>query len=67
MTPSGPQKVGEETKSGEAHFSQVASGGQVRLPKDILSKLAIKENDFVAFVEDKQGNIQLRKAELRII
>jgi len=67
ITPSGPQKVGEATKSGKAHFSQVASGGQVRLPKDILDKLLIKENDFVAFVEDNQGNIHLKRAELRIV
>jgi len=67
ITPSGPQRAGEAIKSSKKHFTQVASGGQVRLPKDILNKLSIKENDFVAFVEDKQGNIQLRKAELRVI
>jgi hypothetical protein len=67
MTPSGPQKIGVETKSGEAYFSQVTSGGQVHLPKDILNKLSIKENDFVAFVEDKEANIYLKKAELRIV
>jgi AbrB family looped-hinge helix DNA binding protein len=67
MTPSGPQKIGVETKSSEAYFSQVTSGGQVRLPKDILNKLSIKENDFVAFVEDKEANIHLKKAELRIV
>jgi hypothetical protein len=67
MTPSGPQKVGEEAKSGGAYFCQITAGGQVHLPKDILDKLSVKESDFVAFVEDKEGNVHLRKAELRII
>lgn len=67
VTPSGSQKVGEGTKSGEAYFSQVTIGCQVRVPKDILDKLSIKENDFIAFVEDKEGSIHLKKAELRIV
>jgi AbrB family looped-hinge helix DNA binding protein len=67
MTPSGARKVSEEIKSGEAYFSQIGSGGQVLLPNAIRQKLSIEENDFVAFAEDNEGNIILKKAELRVI
>ena len=66
-TTNGPKKVSEGIKSGGAYFSQLKSGSVIFLPKPIQEKLSVKENDFIAFVEDSMGNILLRKGELRII
>jgi hypothetical protein len=47
-------------------FTQIRNG-QVRIPKSILEKMSLKENDFLAFVEGDKGNILLKKAELKIV
>jgi hypothetical protein len=65
ITPDGARKVNEQMKTTDASFSQVDSRGQVQIPQEILEKLRISERDFVAFVADTQGNIILKKAELR--
>lgn len=66
-TPRGTKKVSDGIKSGNCYFSQVKSGGFIFLPRIIQEKLLIKEDDFVAFVENSDGEILLRKGELRIV
>ncbi|KPV63256.1 MAG: hypothetical protein AOA66_0978 [Candidatus Bathyarchaeota archaeon BA2] len=65
ITSNSAQKIIREVKTEQAYFSQIDSNGQVRLPKEIQEKLSIGARDFVAFVTDEQGNIILKKAELR--
>jgi len=65
ITPAGARKIVEEIKTNEAYFSQIDSRGQIQLPTEIREKLHLGERDFVAFVRDDQGNIVLRKAQLR--
>ena len=67
ITPDGARKVAEDVKANDAYFTQIDSAGQMRLPEEIRKKLQVGERDFVAFVADDQGNIVLRKAELRPI
>jgi AbrB family looped-hinge helix DNA binding protein len=67
ITPEGARKVSEQMKTNGASFSQIDSRGQVQIPRDIRERLHIAERDFVAFVTDKQGNIIMKKAELRPI
>ena len=67
VTPEGARKIMGEIRTNEAYFSQIGSGAEIRLPKEIFQKLSLKERDFVAFVTDSQGNILLKKAELRPI
>lgn len=67
ITPDGAQKIIGEIKTNEAYFSQIDSNGQMRLPKEIQERLSVGDRDFVAFVIDRQGNILLKKAELRPI
>lgn len=67
ITPDGAQKIIGEIKTKEAHFSQIDSSGVVRLPKEIQERLSVGDRDFVAFVIDRQGNVVLKKAELRPI
>ena len=67
ITPDGAQRIIEEIKTKDAYFSQIDSSGQVRLPKEIQKRLSVGNRDFVAFLIDRQGNISLKKAELRPI
>jgi hypothetical protein len=67
ITSNGAQKVIREVKANQAYFSQIDSNGQVHLPQEIQEKLAVDTRDFIAFVTDTQGNIILKKAELRPI
>lgn len=67
ITPNGAQKIIREIKTDQAYFSQMDSNGQIGLPKEIQERLSVGARDFVAFVIDKQGNIILKKAELRPI
>lgn len=67
VTSFGARKVSEEAESGRGFFSQVSRGGQVTIPGRILEKLSIRNGDFVAFVEDKEGNTVLKKAELKVV
>ena len=52
--------------SKEGYFMQIRNG-QIHIPKPILEKMSLKENDFLAFVEDNKGNILLKKAELKVV
>ncbi len=63
----GTKKTSDGLKIGETHFCQLKEGGQIFLPKEIREKMEIDTNDFVAFSEDANGEIFIRKAELRII
>ena len=67
ITPDGAQKIIGEIKTKQAYFSQIDSSGVVRLPKEIQERLSVGDRDFVAFVIDRQGNVVLKKAELRPI
>lgn len=65
ITPAGVRKTIEEIKTNETYFTQIDSKGQIRLPKEIQEKLHLSESDFVAFLNDDEGNIVLKKAQLR--
>jgi hypothetical protein len=52
--------------SGGDYFAQIRNG-IVRIPGTVLKKLSLKENDFLAFVEDDKGNVFLKKAELKVV
>lgn len=65
ITPDGAQKIIEGIKTGQAYFGQIDSSGRIRLPKEIQERLSVGTRDFVAFITDKQGNVVLKKAELR--
>ena len=67
ITVGGAQKITREIKTDEAYFSQINSSGQVSLPREIQERLSVDERDFLAFIVDREGNIILRKAELRPI
>ncbi len=67
ITSDGARRIVEEIKTNHAYFSQIGSNAEIRLPKEICEKLSLKERDFVAFVSNDQGNITLKKAELRPI
>lgn len=56
----------EFASSKEGYFTQIRNG-QVHIPKPVLEKMSLKENDFLAFVEDDKGNIILKKAELKVV
>lgn len=55
-----------EAASGDGYFTQIKNG-QIHIPIPILEKMSLKENDFLAFVEDDRGKILLKKAELRVV
>lgn len=61
-----PKNVNMGFTSGEGYFTQIRNE-QVRIPKPILEKMSLKENDFLAFVEDDKGNILLKRAELKVV
>jgi hypothetical protein len=64
-----PKKFEKGIKYGSSdkgYFTQIRNG-QIRIPRNILQKMSLKENDFVAFVESTNGDILLKKAELRVI
>lgn len=67
ITPEGARKVSEQMKTNEASFSQIDSRGQVQIPQEVRERLHLADRDFVAFITDSQGNILLKKAELRPI
>ena len=50
----------------EGYFTQIKNG-QVRVPQSVLAKMSLRDNDFVAFVEDNEGNVLLKKAKLKVI
>jgi hypothetical protein len=52
--------------SEEGYFTQIKNG-QIRIPRPILEKMSLKDNDFVAFVEDNKGNVLLKRAKLKVI
>lgn len=64
VTPSGTIKT-TEIKTNEAIFSQIDTKGQLQIPQEIRDKLHLGNSDFVAFIVDKEGNIMLKKAQLR--
>lgn len=67
VTTSGARRVSEEVKSKKGFFSQVSKGGQVSIPNEIQKRLLIENGDFVAFVQDEEGNVLLKKAELKVV
>lgn len=52
--------------SEEGYFTQIKNG-QVLIPRPVLEKMSLKNNDFVAFVEDGKGNILFKRAKLKVI
>ena len=54
------------TSSNEGYFTQIRNGS-IRIPEPILEKMSLKENDFLALIEDNQGNILLKRAELKVV
>lgn len=67
ITLNGARKIIREIKTEQAYFSRIDASRQVCLPKEIQERLSVGDKDFVAFLIDKQGNIVLKKAELRPI
>ncbi len=55
-----------EHKSEGKYFVQLKNG-QIRIPRPIIQKMALKNHDFLALVEDDEGNVILKRAELRIV
>lgn len=63
----GPMNINVEfASSNEGYFTQIRNG-YVRVPKPVLERMSLKENDFLAFVEDDKGNILLKRAELKVV
>jgi len=46
--------------------SRVQPSFRVTLTNEVRKKLRVKVGDLVAYVEDSQGNIILKKAELKV-
>ena len=47
--------------------SRVQPGFRVTLTKEIRKKLKTKVGDMIAFIEDEQGNVIIKKAELKTV
>jgi bifunctional DNA-binding transcriptional regulator/antitoxin component of YhaV-PrlF toxin-antitoxin module len=47
--------------------SRVQPGFRITLTKEIRRKLKVKVGDMIAFVEDRYGNVVIKKAELKTI
>ena len=47
--------------------SRVQPGFRVTLTKEIRKKLKTKVGDMIAFIEDEQGNVVIKKAELKTV
>jgi AbrB family looped-hinge helix DNA binding protein len=47
--------------------SRVQPGFRVTLTKEIRKKLKTKVGDMIAFIEDEQGNVLIKKAELKTV
>lgn len=46
----------------DMEVSRMTSKGQVTIPKSIRERLNLKEGDRVAFIEDENGNVTIKKA-----
>jgi len=47
--------------------SRVQPGFRITLTKDVRKKLKARIGDMIAFIEDENGNIIIKKAELRTV
>ena len=64
--PSRMSKKDPDYGSEGEYFVQIRNG-QIRIPTPILRKMGLKNHDFLAFIEEDNGNIVLKQAELRIV
>jgi bifunctional DNA-binding transcriptional regulator/antitoxin component of YhaV-PrlF toxin-antitoxin module len=47
-------------------YSRVQPSFRVTLTDEVRKKLRVRLGDLVAYVEDSQGNVVLKKAELKV-
>ena len=56
----------EKPKSTDPIFTLVEEGDRVRIPTNILERLDLKQDDYLAFIENASGEIVLKKGKLQI-
>ena len=61
--------IDTKPKKVESHglqFTSIENNGFVKIPIHILDKLSLQENDLIAFVENSDGEVVLKKARIEV-
>ena len=56
----------KKSKSASLIFTSVEEDGRAKIPANILERLDLKQDDYLAFVENVSGEIILKKARLQV-
>jgi len=57
-----PQKVSIQNLP----FTRIETNGLVKFPSKILKKMKLQEGDYIAFVENSNGEITLKRAKIQV-